>query len=216
MYFFNFFTFCTFSFLHFSFFHFLHFVHFCYIFCILFIFSIFLHFCIFVIFFIVSLFLHPNEDGPSAQDRGSRDVERGVVLFGPASVVARPCGPELAANFTSRWASCLGGPGLETSLLDSTARGQGGRSVGSIAKRQDIGRLELSQYNCHIPQRVAPQGNTAPLFQPCRAHATVFMRRAQTWFDCDLQGRKINVTNSKTLVGCCRDRPWRSFWLPRM
>ena len=25
-------------------------------------------------------------------------------------------------------------------------------------------------------------------------------------FDCDLQGRKINFTNSKTLVGRCRDR----------
>ena len=25
--------------------------------------------------------------------------------------------------------------------------------------------------------------------------------------DCDLQGRKINFTNSKTLVGPCRDRP---------
>lgn len=26
-------------------------------------------------------------------------------------------------------------------------------------------------------------------------------------FGCDLQGRKINFTNSKTLVGRCRDRP---------
>ena len=31
---------------------------------------------------------------------------------------------------------------------------------------------------------------------------------------CDLQGRKINFTSSKTLVGRCRDRPWRSFGLP--
>ena len=27
---------------------------------------------------------------------------------------------------------------------------------------------------------------------------------------CDLQGRKINFTNSRTLVARCRDRPWRS------
>ena len=31
---------------------------------------------------------------------------------------------------------------------------------------------------------------------------------------CDLKCRKINFTNSKTLVGGCRDRPWRSFGLP--
>ena len=30
---------------------------------------------------------------------------------------------------------------------------------------------------------------------------------------CNLQGRKINFTNTKTLVGWCRDRPWRALLL---